>query len=45
MVRYGNEPLMLWAAFPGVQLPEAIARSMMWVAGPGKADPELTRKE
>lgn len=43
MVRYGNEPLMLWAAFPGVQLPEAIARSMMWVAS--KADPRLARKE
>ena len=41
IVRYGNEPLMLWAAFPGVQLPEAIVKSMMWVAAPGKgeADP------
>jgi protein SCO1/2 len=34
MVRYGNEALMLWAAFPGVQLPEAIVKSMMWVASP-----------
>jgi len=42
MVRYGNEPLMLWAAFPGVQLPEAIVKSMIWVASPSKGEP--TRK-
>ena len=42
MVRYGNERLMLWAAFPGVQLPEAIVKSMLWVASPGKDEP--TRK-
>jgi protein SCO1/2 len=34
MVRYGNEGLTLWAAFPGMQSPEAIAKSMMWVAWP-----------
>jgi protein SCO1/2 len=34
MVRYGNEGLTLWAAFPGMQTPEAIAKSMMWVAWP-----------
>jgi len=45
IVRYGNEPLMLWAAFPGVQLPQAIARSMMWVAAPGTADPKFLRRE
>jgi protein SCO1/2 len=45
IVRYGNEALMLWAAFPGVQLPQAIARSMMWVAAPGKADPKFLRRE
>ena len=44
MVRYGNEPLMLWAAFPGVQLPEAIVKSMMWVASPGKGEPAASRK-
>lgn len=38
MVRYGNEGRMLWAAFPGMSRPEAIAKSMMWVAWPkGKA--------
>jgi protein SCO1/2 len=37
MVRYGNEGLSLWAAFPGMQSPEAIAKSMMWVAWPQKA--------
>ncbi|HEX3764951.1 MAG TPA: SCO family protein [Kofleriaceae bacterium] len=45
IVRYGNEALMLWAAFPGLQLPQAIARSMMWVAAPGKADPKFLRRE
>jgi protein SCO1/2 len=44
IVRYGNEPLMLWAAFPGVQLPEAIVKSMMWVASPGKGAPAAPRK-
>jgi protein SCO1/2 len=34
MVRYGNEGLSLWAAFPGMQTPEAIAKSMLWVAWP-----------
>jgi len=43
IVRYGNEPLMLWAAFPGVQLPEAIVKSMMWVASPGKGE-QASRK-
>jgi protein SCO1/2 len=44
IVRYGNEPLMLWAAFPGVQLPEAIVKSMMWVASPGRGEPAASRK-
>ena len=39
MVRYGNEGLMLWAAFPGMQTPEAIAKSMLWVAWPKKPAP------
>ena len=42
MVRYGNEALTLWAAFPGMQTPEAIAKSMLWVA-PKKGD-RSTRK-
>jgi protein SCO1/2 len=45
MVRYGNEGLMLWAAFPGMQTPEAIAKSMLWVAWPRKGEPpRYTRK-
>lgn len=40
MVRYGNEGLTLWAAFPGMQTPEAIAKSMQWVAWPRKGEPE-----
>jgi protein SCO1/2 len=43
MVRYGNEGLSLWAAFPGMQTPEAIAKSMMWVAWPRK-DERAARK-
>ena len=29
MVRYGNEPLQLWAACPGLSNPEAIAKSIL----------------
>lgn len=36
MVRYGNEALTLWAAFPGLQRPEAMVKSMLWVATPKK---------
>ena len=41
MVRYGNEGLMLWAAFPGLQTPEAIAKSMLWVAWPQRGERSL----
>ncbi|HET7503458.1 MAG TPA: SCO family protein [Kofleriaceae bacterium] len=34
MVRYGNEALQLWAAFPGTSKAEAIAKSILWVAPP-----------
>ena len=34
MVRYGNEPLQLWAACPGLATPEWIARSICWVNWP-----------
>ena len=34
MVRYGNEGLQLWAAFPGMSRAEAIAKSILWVAWP-----------
>jgi protein SCO1 len=32
-VRYGNEPLMLWAACPGQADPEWIVKSISWVLG------------
>jgi protein SCO1 len=31
MVRYGNEALHLWAAFPGMSKAEAIAKEILWV--------------
>jgi protein SCO1/2 len=34
MVRYGNEPLSLWAAFAGMSNPEANAKSIAWVDWP-----------
>jgi protein SCO1/2 len=33
-VRYGNEPLMLWAACPGMAKPPFIAESVSWVLHP-----------
>jgi len=33
-VRYGNEPLMLWAACPGMANPAYIAESLAWVMRP-----------
>jgi protein SCO1/2 len=33
-VRYGNEPLMLWAACPGMARPEFIAKSVSWMIRP-----------
>jgi protein SCO1/2 len=33
-VRYGNEPLMLWAACPGMARAEWIAESISWVIRP-----------
>jgi len=33
-VRYGNEPLMLWAACPGVAHPPWIAESFTWMMHP-----------
>ncbi len=35
-VRYGNEPLMLWAAAPGLSKASAIAESILWVDWPEK---------
>jgi protein SCO1/2 len=33
-VRYGNEPLMLWAACPGMANPEFVAESVSWMLRP-----------
>jgi protein SCO1/2 len=35
-VRYGNEPLMLWAACPGMASPEFIARTISWMFQSGR---------
>jgi len=37
MVRYGNEPLHLWAAFPGMSRADAIAKEILWVDWPAQA--------
>ena len=36
-VRYGNEPLMLWAACPGMASPEFIAKTISWMLAPERA--------
>ncbi len=36
-VRYGNEPLMLWAACPGMANPPFIAESVSWVIRPERS--------
>lgn len=36
-VRYGNEPLMEWAACPGMSKPEWIVESISWVFPAGKS--------
>jgi protein SCO1/2 len=36
-IRYGNEPLMEWAACPGLAHPEWIAESISWVFPTGKS--------
>jgi protein SCO1/2 len=36
-IRYGNEPLMEWAACPGMAHPEWIAESISWVFPTGKS--------
>lgn len=36
-VRYGNEPLMLWAACPGMAHPPFIAESISWVLRPDRS--------
>ena len=36
-VRYGNEPLMLWAACPGMANPPFIAESVSWVIRPDRS--------
>jgi len=39
MVRYGNEPLHLWAAFPGMSSAAAIAKEILWVDWPRGQSP------
>lgn len=39
MVRYGNEPLHLWAAFPGMSRADAIAKEILWVDWPARSAP------
>lgn len=34
MVRFGNEPLQLWAAFAGMSRAESIVNEILWVASP-----------
>jgi protein SCO1/2 len=36
-IRYGNEPLMEWAACPGMSTPEWIAENISWVLPTGKS--------
>jgi protein SCO1/2 len=36
-VRYGNEPLMLWGACPGMAHPPFIAESISWVIRPDRS--------
>jgi protein SCO1 len=36
-VRYGNEPLMLWGACPGMAHPPFIAESISWVVRPDRS--------
>jgi hypothetical protein len=36
MIRYGNEPLQLWAACPGLSRPESVAKSILGVDWVGR---------
>lgn len=40
-VRYGNEPLMLWAACPGMAHAPFIAESVSWVIRPDRSAGEV----
>lgn len=40
-IRYGNEPLMLWAACPGMAHPPFIAESISWVIRPDRSAGEV----
>ncbi len=42
-VRYGNEPLMLWAACPGLASPEWITESVKWMIRPDAGSPPLAK--
>jgi protein SCO1/2 len=44
MVRYGNEALQLWAAFPGMAQAQAIAKEILWVDWPNGKYPKANVK-
>lgn len=39
-VRYGNEPLMLWGACPGMARPQFVAESIAWMVHPNTSSGE-----
>jgi hypothetical protein len=45
MVRFGNEPLHLWAAFPGMSRADAIAKEILWVDWPAQRSSAVRRLE
>src|SRR6185369_10298161 len=42
MVRFGNEALQLWAAFPGMSQAQAIAKEILWVDWPKGTYPKTS---
>jgi protein SCO1/2 len=45
MVRFGNEPMQLWAAFAGMSKAESIVNEILWVASPPRdTRPEAAKK-
>ena len=43
-VRYGNEPLMLWGACPGMARPQFVAESITWMLRPNTSSGEWRPK-
>ena len=44
-LRYGNEPLMLWGACPGMARPQFVAESITWMLRPDTSSGEWRPKE